>query len=82
MSNKTRASNNIIVIFKRGQIPQKNLEIKLKYHFKKGQIPQKGQIAETQRKVFNQSETVFFSVGFSEASLIFSFVSSSFSPTL
>lgn len=36
MSNKTRASNNIIVIFKRGQIPQKNLEIKLKYHFKKG----------------------------------------------
>ena len=42
MSNKTRASNNIIVIFKRGQIPQKNLEIKLKYHFKKGQIPQKG----------------------------------------
>lgn len=42
MSNKTRASNNIIVIFKRVQIPQKNLEIKLKYHFKKGRIPQKG----------------------------------------
>lgn len=32
----------MILNSKKGQIPQKNLEIKLKYHFKKGQIPQKG----------------------------------------